>query len=162
MVAKIEEQIHQYLIEEEEKRCQLEETRRAIAGKENQKPVNRRKIAKPWTRTGPYALCQEVELLSMVDEFDYDLTDSAFLEYSRYRGVLHLAGASDSRRWKYFADYYKTKEEYLADEEFWFAQEFEGKRHRYTDQELSSKWEIILLGRAKLQDCWELYRNTMR
>jgi hypothetical protein len=161
MVATIEEQIHQCLIEEEEKRCQMEETKRAAEGKDMRKPINRRKIAKPWTRSGPYALCQEVDLLPMIDEYDYDLTDIAFLDYCRSRGVLHLAGAPSSRRWDYFADYSKSKNDYLADENFWFAQEFKGKRHRYTEKELNSSWEIVVLGRAKLQDCWELYCNSM-
>lgn len=160
MVATIEDQIHQYMIEEEEKRCRLEETNTVADVKGMRKPVNRRKIAKPWTRPGPYALCQEVDLLPMIDEYDYDLSDSAFLNYCQSRGVLHLAGTPSSRRWEYFADYTKSKNDYLADEIFWFAQEFEGKRHRYSEKELNSNWEIVALGRGKLQDCWELYCNS--
>ena len=55
------------------------------------------------------------------------------------------------------ADYTKTKIDYLADPWFHFAQEFDGKRYRYTNEEMETGWKIVLLGRAKLQDCWELY-----
>jgi len=56
----------------------------------------------------------------------------------------------------YLADYRKTKSAYLADPYFHLSEEVDGKRYRYTDEELETGWKIMLLGRAKLQNFWEL------
>lgn len=157
MVALIEDQIHQFLMDQEEERC------RAIKAEHNKneetkgKKVKRKTIPKPRVRPDDSALCQEVNLLIMVSEYDYDLSDKTFQAYCSDRGILHVAGEPGSRRWKYLADYRKTKSVYLADPYFQLSEEVDGKRHHYTNDEMETGWKIILLGRAKLQDCWELY-----
>jgi len=152
----IEDQIHRYFIEQEEKRCTLLESEQRKVG--NHKKVTRRVIKKPWTRPGNAALCQESELLMLVSDYSYDLADERFQEYCVKRGLIHVAGEHHSPRWHLMADYRSTKPEFLSNKHFQRAQEAEGTRHEFTPQEMEIHWQIVLLGRAKLQDCWELYR----
>ena len=157
MVAIIEDQIHQFLIEQEEERCRALEAEFNKNEETKDKKVQRKTISKPWVRPGEFGLCQGVDLLIMVDEYDYDLSDKMFQSYCSARGILHVAGEPGSRRWLYLADYRKTKSDYLTDPYFQFAEEVNGKRYRYTNEEMETGWKIMLLGRANLQDCWELY-----
>ncbi len=160
MIPHIEEQIHQFHKELEEKRCEALEAKynknKATYGKK----VKRNSIPKPWTRPCENALCQDIDLLIMVDQYDFDLTNDCFQEYCLARGVLHVAGEVGSRRWEYFLDHTKTKKEYLADPFHQYAQEINGKSYRYTANEIELGWKIILLGRAQLQDCWELFSSN--
>ena len=157
MIASIEDQIHQFLKDQEEKRCRAIEAENNKNEETKGKKVKRKAISKPWMRPGESALCQEVDLLIMVSEYDYDLSDKTFQTYCSARGILHVAGEPGSRRWKYLADYRKTKSAYLSDPYFQLSEEVDGKRHRYTDEEMETGWKIMLLGRAKLQDCRELH-----
>jgi len=157
MVALIEDQIHQFLIEQEEERCRALESEYNRSDETKGKIVKRKTIPKPWARRGENTLCQDTDLLIMVDEYDYDLSSNEFQRYCSTRGVLHIAGDIGSKRWEFFSDYRKLKSEYLADSYFRFAEEMDGKRYKYTIEELETSWRIILLGRAKLQDCWELF-----
>jgi hypothetical protein len=156
MVALIEDQIHQFLVNQEDERCRTIEAANDKNEETKRKKV-RKTIPKPWDRPGDSSLCQESDLLTMVSEYDYDLSDEGFQAYCSARGILHVAGEPGSRRWEYLADFRKTKNAYLDDSYFQFAQEVDGKQYRYTDSEMETGWKIILLGRAKLQDCWELY-----
>jgi len=137
----------------EEERCRALESQG--------KKVKRKKIDKPWTRPSPDNLCQEPELLVLVCEFDYDLLNNAFKEYCHDRGILHVVGETGSKREKYFLDHNKSKSEYLKDPYFRFAQELDGKKYQYTVEEMETGWKTIQLGRAKLQDCWELYSKGL-
>jgi hypothetical protein len=161
MVSPIEEQIHQFLIEQEEQRCRALEIEYNKNKETKGKIVKRKKISKPWRRPGEKALCQDDELLIMVDEYDYDLSNGKFREYCLARGVLHVAGEEGTRRWEYFVDYSKPKSDYLKDAYFQLAEEMNGKRYRYTSQQMETGWKIIILGRARLQDCWELYSKEL-
>jgi hypothetical protein len=156
VAALIEDQIHQHFKDEEEKRCLALEAQYQLDPKKKGKRVERRSIPKPWTRFGD-GLCQAIELLSLVNEFDYDLEDEGFQAYCEERGVLHVAGEAGSRRWKCFSRHNWTKEKYLADPFFQSAESVGGSSHEYTPEEMETGWKIIMLGRAKLQDCWELY-----
>ena len=157
MVASIDDQIHRFLIEQEESRCRALEAEYKKKDETKGKKVKRKTIRKPWARPNKYALCQEIDLLFMVDEYDYELFDKTFQRYCSARGILHVTGEPGSRKWEYMADYTQTKRDYLADPCFQFAQEFDGKRYRYTSEDMETGWKIMRLGRAKLQDGWELY-----
>ncbi len=93
----------------------------------------------------------------MVSEFDYDLEASEFLEYCRNRGVLHVAGEPGSKRWRFFRDFGIGKESFLEDSHFQFSESGEA----YTADEMKTQWEIVMIGRAKLQDCWELFSRRV-
>jgi len=162
MVAPIEEQMYQYLIKQEEERCRELESEYDRNEETRGKKVKRKSIAKPWTRPGENTLCQDADLLILVGEYDYDLSDGDFQKYCEARGILHVAGELGSRRWEFFSDHRKLRSEYLKDPYSQFAQEFNGKQYQYTDREMEIGWEIILLGRATLQDCWELYTSNLK
>jgi hypothetical protein len=146
MATLIEDQIHQHFIALEAAKAQAE----------GRKP---RPVPKPWTRS-PQGMCPS-DFLSVVKEYDYRLEDAAFQAYCRSRGVLHVAGVKDSRRWQFFAEHSKAKDEYVADPYFQFAEESQGTRYKYTAREMEVGWGIIELGRGVLQDCWELYQAQM-
>jgi len=151
MAPTIAEQVQKCLKNHEEARCR--ELERATG-----KKVKRRPVPVPVVRIGPNALCQDTDYRMMVTEYDYDLADSQFQDYCSSRGTLHVAGEPRSTRWQYFADFSLTKDDYLADRNFQFAQEFEGTRHKYSAEDMEVLWKIMLLGRATLQDCWELFK----
>lgn len=156
MVPLIKDQMHQFLINKEEERCLKKEEEARLQGKPHKKE-KRRKIDPPQERMGPKALCQDPELLLMVNEYDYELSDKSFQTYCENRGILYIAGDIGSKRWQFFLHWHKNKDEYLKDPYFQFAEEVAGKKYKYTAKEMETGWEIIRLGRAKFQDCWELY-----
>lgn len=157
MVPLVEDQIHRHYVEIEEQRCRQLEAKYAKNPKTRGKKVKRREIPKPWTRSGPHALCQDPEFLILVDEYDYKLSDAGFVQYCASRGVLHVAGEAGSVRWRFFRDHRKNQKQFMAEPFFRFAEEHGGKRYQYTAEEMETHWKIILLGRAVLQDAWELY-----
>jgi hypothetical protein len=160
MVASIEDQVHQFLVREEEDRCRAIEVENDRNDGTRGKSIKRRVIVKPWSRPTPLALCQHPDLLVMVTEYDYDLSDDDFCAYCTARGVLHVAGQPGTTRWTFLSDYTKPKSAYLSDPYFQHGEEVDGKRHRYSDTEMETGWKIILLERAHLQDCWELYSRA--
>lgn len=153
MVKLIEDQIHDALIEREKQRCKELE-------KKLKRPVKPRNIEKPWTRQNKVSLCQENELLELVQDYDYDLNNKNFQKYCEERGILHIAGEKDSKRWEFFVNYKKTKDEYFKDPYFQYAEEYNGKSYKYSKDEMEAGWKIIELGRAKLQDCWEIFKSN--
>ena len=158
MVALVEDQILQALLREEEERCRALEAEYNMKEETRGKKVKRKKVIKPWRRPYEKSLFQgDIELLTKVEDFDYDLPSEDFRQYCRGRGVLHVAGKPGSKRWDFFANHGSTKAEYLKDPYFQFAQEINGHRYQYTQEEMEIGWKIIQLGRAQLQDCWELF-----
>lgn len=98
MVSLIEDQIHQFLIDQEEERCKGIEAAHDRNSETKGKKVQRKTISKPWTRAVASALCQEADLLPMVSQYDYDLSAAATQTYCSTRGILHVAGEPGSRR----------------------------------------------------------------
>ena len=87
------------------------------------------------------------------------MEDEGFQRYCTARGVFHVAGERGSRRWLYMGDTRRGRDEFLADPEFLHAQEHRGERYRYT-AEMDAGWRVLQLGRAALEDAWELYRGA--
>lgn len=162
MVALVEDQIHQHFKNLEEERCRKLEAAYQLEQATKHMTVERRAVPKPWKRSGEHALCEDPDLLVLATEYDYELQEEAFRQYCVARGRLHVAGEPGSRRWDYFVEHTRTKDEYLADPYFHFAATSHGEPYRFTDGELEIGWRIIRLGRATLQDCWELYRRGRR
>lgn len=162
MAASVEDQIHKSLVDREEQRCITIEAEYKRRGETRGKKEKRRKIAKPWKRAGVSALCQDIEFLEMVTEFDYDLSIMSFQEYCAARGVLHVAGEPGSTRWNFVADFEKTKDEYMSDSLFQFAMEVNGKKQQYSEQDMEFGWQLMLLARATMQDCWEPYSQKAK
>jgi len=145
MATPIEDQIYQHVVALEAEKAKAE----------GRKP---RKVQKPWTRKDQEQTLCPSDLLQVVREHDYRLDDEGFQAYCRSRGTLHAAGVEGSRRREFMAEHSKTKDEYAADTYFQFAEECDGTRYKYTTREMEIGWGIIELGRAVLQDCWELYQ----
>jgi hypothetical protein len=144
MVLPIEEQIHRYYIALEAEKAKAQ----------HRKP---RPVPVPWVRPHKDGLCVEPDFLRAVQEFDYDLEDESFQAFCQSRARLSFAGIKGGRCWQFFSDFQRGKDQYLAEPEFQFAQEWQGKHRRYSAAELEVGWKIIRLGRARLQDCWEIY-----
>jgi hypothetical protein len=150
----VQEQIHRSLVAEEEAHGSALEAQKG-------KPVKRRHV-RAWKRPGPEHLTQDPELLVRITEFSYDLEKKGFQKYCEGRGVLHVAGQRGSRRWLYMSDTRKDRDQFLSDPSFQYAQEHHGQRYKYTDEEMATAWRIVQLGRAALEDAWDLYRRRGR
>ena len=149
--------MHNRLKELEEERCRKIEQENLKDPKKAGKKVKRKKIDKPWEREYPVSLCPEYELMLLVTEYDYDLSNEHFQKYCVERGVLHTAGEIGSRRWEYKLDYTKSKEDFFNDAYFRYAKVIDGTAYKYTDKEMNIHWEIMCVSRVQLQDCWEIY-----
>lgn len=114
---------------------------------------------RPWDRLHPKALCQELELLLLVKEYDYDLTSNRFAEYCERRGVLCGTGERDTPRWDLFVNYETDEDAYLANDYFRYAEATGDTAYRFSDDEMRSQWKSVLLYRARLQDCWEIFKS---
>ena len=89
--------------------------------------------------------------------YAYNLDDEAFRGYCLQRGTLYVCGKPGARYWEYFRDFSLTLDDYLTDREMSFAQEHQGKRHEYTQDQLRAQWTCVRVGRGKLQDTWEIW-----
>jgi hypothetical protein len=158
MALLIEDQMHNRLIELEEERCIKLEQENLKDPKKAGKKIKRKKIDKPWKRSYPVSLCQEYDLMLLVTDYDYDLSDEHFQKYCAERGVLQVAGEIGSRRWEYMLDYTKLKEDFFNDAYFQYAKVKEdGSAYKYSDEEMNIHWENLFISRVQLQDCWEIY-----
>lgn len=157
MAASIEDQIHKHFVDQEEERCRAIEDEYADHDKAHGRREKRRKIAKPWRRVGEAALCQEIDVLQLVTECDFDLSEASFQGYCSARGVLSVAGEPGSNRWAFVADFSKGRGAYMRDPYFAYAIEVNGERYKFSEQEMEFGWQLMQLARARLQDCWELY-----
>jgi len=160
MALHIEDQMLRHLQEKEEQRCRMLEEENRKTPKKKGIQVKRRKIQKPWTRFPNEALCQETELLLTVSEFDYDLSDESFQEYCRIRGVLHIAGNPNSRRWYYVKNHDIEENDFRKDRIIQYEKSIDGEEVERSKDAVDFDWKIISIGRAKIQDCWEINRTA--
>lgn len=123
-------------------------------------PVVSALLASPARPQGPglswRALCQDVDRLLAVDRWSYDLKDVAFVAECVRLGVLYRFGSPGGRAWRFIEDTSLGLADWLADEGVRFAQEYQGARHRFSDEELTAHWRCVLIQRARVQDCWDL------
>jgi hypothetical protein len=157
-VATIEDQVYRYDNAVEELRCRDLEA----DAKSNGKSYTRRKIKLGWSRSMDVTLCMDSDLLVKVHAYDYDLADVDFQRYCEDRGTLYVAGSQGSALWALMAEHDKTRASFMADPAFRHAIEADGKRYRFNQKELDSRWWSIQIGRGKLQDCWEIYRKSKK
>lgn len=155
-VPSIEDQIHRRFQNREEQRCLALEAQKRAQGKTGEEAeVERREVPKPWVRLGE-GLCPP-EFQEVVTAFDYKLDAPGFEEYCRSRGVAHVIGLD--RRRALMADHQRTENAFMSDAYFRSAEPDEGRKgYRFSDAEMETQWRIVMLGRAALQDCWELFR----
>jgi hypothetical protein len=114
-----------------------------------------------WKRPYPRMLCQDLDVLLRITQYDFDLSDPEFHRYAEQRGVLYVAGREGSPRWRFTGDFTQGRGQFLTDSCFRFAQEYpvgSGVRHMYTPDEVAFHWKVMCIARAKLQDAWEIYK----
>lgn len=155
-VPSIEDQIHRHFQNREEQRCLALEAQKRAQGKTgDEAEVERREVPKPWVRRGE-GLCPP-EFQEVVTAFDYEFDAPGFEEYCRRRGVAHVIGLD--RRRVLMTDHQLTRAAFMRDTYFRSAEPVEGKKgYRFSDEDMETHWRIVLMGRAALQDCWELFR----
>ena len=144
MAMHVEDQIHAVFIAKEEARC-------LALGAKKGKQVKRRQVLKPWTRTGPLSLLQDPEFLQYVTQFDYRLDDPVYEGYCRKRGVFHVVPEEDSWRYPFLANPSMDRADFLK-------QCARGAEPAYASEKaIETGWRIVRLGRAALQDSWEVF-----
>jgi hypothetical protein len=117
-----------------------------------------------WKRPYPKMICQDINVLQRVTEYDFDLNDATFARYAEQRCGRGVAGIEGSVEWRFTGDYSKGRAEFMNNFYFRFTQPIppgSGKRRKLTDEEMESRWKWIGIARAKLQDAWEIYRTTV-
>lgn len=112
-----------------------------------------------WRRPGAVAICQDIDVLARVSQYDFDLSDVRFLAYAHARGVLYKAGNCQSRRWQATADHALSREAFLADRYFQLSEPHPvtGQQHAYSPEDMETHWRIMKIAKGGLQDCWQLY-----
>ncbi len=92
----------------------------------------------------------------------YDLDCETFRAFAERRGVLYQFARPGARAWAYLRDLTLSERDWLSDEAVRYAQEHEGKRHRYSDDQMRSHWGVVEIQRRKIQTCWEGFCKEMR
>ncbi|QFT74028.1 hypothetical protein FIU92_13400 [Ruegeria sp. THAF33] len=113
-----------------------------------------------WSRSGPGHLSDfdDAFLLSVTD-FDYDLDDQDFVQFLKDAAQLHICRARSSTYWHLLQTKSVSFEEFGGHPELQFAQEYQGKRHRYSEGEMYGLWRIFLRTRVYLQGAYDSYRK---
>lgn len=116
-----------------------------------------------WRRPHSQTILSCYETLCKITEYDYDLSDDEFVEYARSRGVMNTAFVAGSPHREYVKDHWLTESDYITDAriEISHAVLYKGRRRKYTEAERRLNWKLVQIARAKLQDCWEIYRKMV-
>jgi hypothetical protein len=126
-------------------------------------------------------LLQDIDLLLKVMKYDYDLTNQDFVLYAKDRGCMNGAGIpelndpdyethmkkygtdektplnNDRGQWRrWVREHWRTFEEYKSSADL--RQDLSGKA--ISDEVRKFYWKCILIAKAQLQDCWEVYCLT--
>ena len=102
-----------------------------------------------WTRPYCRTICQELDVVIRVTEYDFDLENAEFREYADRRGVLFKAGVG--KRFAFTKNHAATKAEFFR--EFRFSK----KGVRFSDDDMEFHWRIMLAAKGYMQDAWELF-----
>lgn len=124
--------------------------------------INGKSVAKTvegqtgWKRGHCKAICQDMNVLMNIKEYDYDLSNPIFIEYCRSRGVSTRFEAG-SIGFSFMKNYTMTKDEYMSNEDLRPTKHHDGVKHALIDKEMESNWNGVVVGRGALQDCWEIF-----
>ncbi len=106
-----------------------------------------------WIRSHPQQICQDRSILIEITDLSFDINDKGFVKYATGRGVMFKAGTGP--RLRMTGDFSATKKDYI--EMFRYGE----TGYRFTDEDMDVDWEIMQCARGALQDCWELYQQTL-
>lgn len=148
------------LIERQRVEAVQEEARRQ--GKKSSVVYEPSKVKQPWawSRAGAGPLFDlGDELVSAVTEFDFDLNDEGFVDFLRQAFQLHICGKPGSEYWDLLNRKAVSREEFFATESMAYAQEHEGCRHQFTDDEMQGLWRIFERNRIYIQGAYDVYKQ---
>lgn len=107
---------------------------------------------------------QNIDKLEAITEYTFDITDHEFRMFCDNERTLFRAMEHSPEHHQYFADLALTESDWIAEQclPLRFAQEWNGKRHRYSDDEMRSRWACMQISRAVLQDAWNRFLQNER
>ena len=161
----VETQLWELALEEERRRVEKIHEKAQAEGRKTAVTFEPAKVKKPWKWENNWKVSLHdiaPSLVLAVSQFDYGLEDTGFQDFLRRRGFLHVGGVPHSKYWECMNDPKTDHESFLAVEEFRHAQEYEGKRHRYSDAEILTRWRIFQFSRVILQGAWDAYTERRR
>jgi len=161
----LEAQLWEQALHEERQRVdKMHEEAKARGGKSTV-TFEPRNVPKPWSWENNWKVSLhdiKTSLVMAVSKFDFDLGNKEFEEFLRGRALLHLAGAPRSHYWRALNQSHTNESTFLSDRNLCYAQKHEGKRHRYSEQEMQTRWRIFQFGRVMLQAAWDVYIERER
>ena len=104
-----------------------------------------------WKRSHPNMLLMNSDLLEKINEYSYVMSDIDFVDYAHARGCMNGAFKKGSSLRSYIEDHHLSYKKFLS-ETFYLEN---GNVMPQCDKE--SLWHCVCLGRASLEDCWEVY-----
>jgi hypothetical protein len=121
-------------------------------------------------RAVPETLITDYDTVMKITEFDFDLTAPGFGEYAAKRLGFQIFEVNGGQVRKAVNDHSLTEESFMASDMFRDNQQAinlkfvdnDGnplKLRTLPDDERRSWWKIIHMTKARLQDCWEVWRN---
>jgi hypothetical protein len=161
----VEAQLWEQALDAERRRVEQVHNEAEAKGKKSTVIYEPRNVAKPWSWESRWKVSLHdisAGLVMKVSEFDFNLDDDGFQAFLKPCGLLHLGGVPQSAYWQAMNDPNMDKAAFLAVEDFRFAQEHEGKRHRYSDAEMKTRWRIFQFSRVMLQAAWDAYTGRKR
>jgi len=161
----VEAQLWEQALDAERRRVEHKHSEAKAEGKKSTVIFEPRNVAMPWSWENRWtAGLHDIPsgLVMKVSEFDFNLDDDDFQAFLKPRGLLHLGGVPQSPYWQAMNDPTMDKAAFLAVEAFHFAEEHEGKRHRYSDAEMKTHWRIFQFSRVLLQAAWDASSERRR
>jgi len=109
-----------------------------------------------WKGPLPISICQDMNILLKITEYDYDLRNQEFEEYCRSR--FGFCRPQDPKYFEQLCDLTTDKKKFFESWKIcgrYASQEMIGKK--ISDDRLELEWKIFNITRGKLQDCWEIF-----
>ena len=162
-----EAQLWELALGKESRRVEKVHDEAKAKGKKTSVKFEPRNVMKPWSWEQNWKVSLHdipPDLVLAVSAFDFDLEDGEFQAFLRTRGIQHLGGVPRSTYWQRMNDPTVDKDSFLSVEEYRYAQEYHGngKRHRYSDAEMETRWRIFQFSRVILQGAWDVYTERRR
>jgi hypothetical protein len=157
-----EEQIWEAARQIEKTRVMAQHARMQAEGKLSKAEYAPEKISKPWTWGSSAADSLhdlDPDLVFSVSEFDFNLENTEFTEFLEQKFHIHLCRESGSSYWLALNCHQFTKLDFLADQNFQFAQEYRGTRYRYSENEMLIQWKIFHFTKVFLQGAYDRFLN---
>lgn len=125
-----------------------------------------------WKRPHPQQICQEMDVLLQIREFDFDMRQPAFRDYLRVRGIWDIDGAvwgvedpdPDCLQMKVYKDCPSFQiafyQDWSEEQVFRDLQPLRPDLYRMTDKDRHSNVRLWKITRGKCQDAWELFNGV--